>query len=1382
MALEVERLQVTVTADTGDFERAMGRVRQESHGLGSTLQGAIGTAAGFALAQVGINAFGGAISAAKGAVIGFNDQLDRAKIGFTAMMGSAEQADRFVRQLLEFARTTPFEFKGLLESSQLLMNFKFQANDVIPILTAIGDKMAASGRTSEEAIQRVVIALGQMNVKGKVSAEEMLQLTEAGVDAWGALANAMGVTTGEAQKMVEKGLVPADKAIRAILIQMEKDAPGAMDKMSASWATATSNIRDSLTQLTAQAFRPFFNLLTDMANQLAKALGSEPVRRFAAEVEAALGHLTTAMRALFRGDMSAAAREWDAFAKIAEVAILRVELALVKAATAATPFASAILREFINLSAQLAVWGMNLMASLASGIVQGGVTYVVAAAQAVAEWIAAFFRSLSPPKQGPLRDIDVWGTNLIRTLLEGMERADLSALETVARTIRDKLQAAVSFGEIGELDVVPRLVQIQALLGDVLDTLARGESVADAWWRLMDAVGGVGAGMQEFVAAAVNLAQVERELDAVNTQIRAIDDQIREVNRAWEDAKRPIEDAIHLTERYYNTLIENNNRALRAIQARVDAETAAERAKLAAMEPALAEAQLAVEQAKLQEAQNAPLKRRQDILRDITRLEQDLAKARRDQMQDVAAAEQKLKDVRERSQKDLTASDPKVREAAVRAIKNAEQDLANTREDRARRVADLEQRLADLRQKLEKEGVETAQDRLAVLQAERSIVEAQVRVKQAAAATEKFNLEEQNRLLQFQKDEALAPLKDQLDDINESHQMAVRILEENKRPLEDQKEELERQRDALSKVIETVSRRARMEREIGDLLDQQRRLLEEQAGHRGGGGAGAGAGGFGGPAGPLELPFGKPPEPPKPINVEEEIAKARDQLRAELDKQKGILRDAVKEGIKAALSDGLRDAFKAVFSPEALAVVVGGAFGAAAVIFSGGSVIWVPVLAALGSAAALAALHFGEKLGEGLVKIWPKVKDALGRMWQTVVGAMELTPIVGPFVRAFEMVGGDIVGGIAKGLKAALGGLWTVIKGAITGLIDLFKFLLGIESPSTVMAEEVGKPLIEGLWKGAKAAWDAGIAFLTGLARRVIEAVGDLSETLLDHGKDLIDGLWKGAKAVWEGAKGLAGWLTDRAKAAAEAVGDLTETLLDHGKALLQGLWQGAKAVWEGAEGVAGWLGQRATQAASAVGDLASTLLDHGKALIGGLLSGAKSLWDGAGGVVEWLGGIAGRALAAVGDLSRTLWNAGVDLIQGLINGIRSKLSDLGGVLSGVTSFIRDHKGPEERDRRLLEPAGQILMTGLARGMLAGLDEVDRATRLVTDRLTTGLSPVTVAGAAGSGAALAGTAPAGGGTTVIVQVQGPVYGFANFQQAVVEAVREGLRTRALSVR
>jgi hypothetical protein len=1021
---------------------------------------------------------------------------------------------------------------------------------------------------------------------------------------------------------------------------------------------------------------------------------------------------------------------------------------------------------------------MNLMASLASGIVRGGVTYVVAAAQAVAEWIAAFFRSLSPPKQGPLKDIDVWGANLIRTLLEGMERADLSALETVARTIRDKLQAAVSFGQIGELDVVPRLVQIQALLGDVLDTLARGESVAEAWWRLMDAVGGVGAGMQEFVAAAVNLAQVERELDAVNTQIRAIDDQIREVNRAWEDAKRPIEDAIHLTERYYNTLIENNNRALRAIQARVEAETAAERAKLAAMEPALAEAQLAVEQARLQEAQNAPLKRRQDILRDIAKTEQDLAKARRDQAQDVAAAEQKLKDVRERSQKDLTASDPRTREAALRAIAHAEQELANAREDRARRVADLEQRLADLRLKLEKEGVQTAQDRLAVLQAERSVVEAQARIKQAAAATEKFNLEEQNRLLQFQKDAALAPLKDQLEDINESHAMAVRILEENKRPLEDQKEELERQRDALSKVIDTVSRRARLEREVGDLLDQQRRLLEEQAGHRGGG---AGEG-FGGPAGPLELPFGKPPEPPKPVNVEEEIAKARDQLRAELDKQKGILRDAVKEGIKSALSDGVRDAFHAVFSPETLAVVVGGAFGAAAVVFSGGSVIWVPVLAAIGSAAALAALHFGEKLGEGLVKIWPKVKDALDRLWPAVVAAMRFTPILGPIVQAFEIAGGDVVDGFIKGFKAALHAVWAVIKGAVTGIIDLFKFLLGIESPSTVMAEEVGKPLIEGLWKGAKAAWDAGIDFLTGLARRVIEAVGDLSETLLDHGKDLIGGLWNGAKAVWEGAKGVAGWLTDRAKAAAEAVGDLAETLLDHGKALLQGLLKGAKAAWEGVEGVAGWLGHRAVQAASAVGDLAGTLIDHGKALIGGLLSGARSMWDGAGGVVEWLSGLAGRALAAVGDLSRTLWHAGQDLIQGLINGIRSKLPDLGGVLSGVTSFIPKNKGPEERDRRLLEPAGRLIIEGLARGMLAGLDQVDRATRLVTDRLTTGLSPVTVAGAAGSGAALAGTAPAGGGTTVIVQVQGPVYGFANFQQAVVEAVREGLRTRALSVR
>jgi tape measure domain-containing protein len=70
----------------------------------------------------------------------------------------------------------------------------FSAKEVMPTLTAIGDASSGLG-LGAEGLDRITRALGQMRAKGKVSAEEMLQLTEAGVPAWAILSKAIGKST-----------------------------------------------------------------------------------------------------------------------------------------------------------------------------------------------------------------------------------------------------------------------------------------------------------------------------------------------------------------------------------------------------------------------------------------------------------------------------------------------------------------------------------------------------------------------------------------------------------------------------------------------------------------------------------------------------------------------------------------------------------------------------------------------------------------------------------------------------------------------------------------------------------------------------------------------------------------------------------------------------------------------------------------------------------------------------------------------------------------------------------------------------------------------------------------------------------------------------------
>lgn len=116
----------------------------------------------------------------------------------------------------------------------------------------------------------------------------------------------------------------------------------------------------------------------------------------------------------------------------------------------------------------------------------------------------------------------------------------------------------------------------------------------------------------------------------------------------------------------------------------------------------------------------------------------------------------------------------------------------------------------------------------------------------------------------------------------------------------------------------------------------------------------------------------------------------------------------------------------------------------------------------------------------------------------------------------------------------------------------------------------------------------------------------------------------------------------------------------------------------------------------SALGNLAVTLLGVFKdAFIQLTLALGQKVLD----LKDEFHKIPGAIVNALGDLSTLLVNAGKQIISGLISGIKSSLGGLGSVLSGVTDFVKEHKGPPERDAILLEPAGRAIMQSLINGI-----------------------------------------------------------------------------------
>lgn len=218
-----------------------------------------------AMAGVGVAAAGVGIASIRLAA-----QMEQTEIAFATLLGNAEKAKRFLAELEEFAARTPFELPGLLAASRKLLAFGFEAQSIIPMMTQVGDAIAALGG-GEFEIQRLVRALGQMQARGALAGQEMLQITELGIPAWRMLAESLGVTVPEAIALVERRAIDAGTGIAAILEGLGREFGGAMALQARTTMGLWTILRDEV-RITAVALGRQLIEALDLRARLAGAI------------------------------------------------------------------------------------------------------------------------------------------------------------------------------------------------------------------------------------------------------------------------------------------------------------------------------------------------------------------------------------------------------------------------------------------------------------------------------------------------------------------------------------------------------------------------------------------------------------------------------------------------------------------------------------------------------------------------------------------------------------------------------------------------------------------------------------------------------------------------------------------------------------------------------------------------------------------------------------------------------------------------------------------------------------------------------------------------------------------------------------------------------
>jgi tape measure domain-containing protein len=289
------RVQITISANAADAKTALADVRRQLHDLGG----------GAADAGRSMESFGGSLGSVKGllsglgvaavatqftdfgvAVIDTSVKLESLALSFKAIKGSSAGAASEMRFVANVADRLGLNLVQTAESYKLIAGAAkgtvIEGAQTRAVFESVARASAALGLSADNT-KGILLALGQIMSKGTVQAEEVRgQLGERLPGAFQAAARAMGVTTAEFGKMMERGEVISDDFIPKFAVEINNMAADA-GKMGDTLGAALNRSENAWTSFkSAVGDAGFAKLATKVLNAMATEANSVAINLRAA--------------------------------------------------------------------------------------------------------------------------------------------------------------------------------------------------------------------------------------------------------------------------------------------------------------------------------------------------------------------------------------------------------------------------------------------------------------------------------------------------------------------------------------------------------------------------------------------------------------------------------------------------------------------------------------------------------------------------------------------------------------------------------------------------------------------------------------------------------------------------------------------------------------------------------------------------------------------------------------------------------------------------------------------------------------------------------------------------------------------------------------------
>lgn len=455
----------------------------------SKLGGIAKKGAGVAVAAVG--AVTAALGAGVVAGVKYNASIESYQTSFEVMTGSAEKAAEVIDKLKKVGAETPFELPDLADTTQLLMNYGFSADEAMDKMMMLGD----ISQGSAEKMSRIATAYGQMSSAGKVSLEDVKQMIEAGFNPLQEISESTGESMASLYDRISKGTISVDEITASM--QRATSEGGkyfqSMEKQSQTFSGLISTLKDNTQQLLGEVVKPISDGLTESLLPAAISAIEQLTQGF--EENGVSGMIQAAgniVNGLFTGIMENAPLLISTGMELLNQFLLGIATGI-----------PALLTK-----------GFEIVTQLALGILQNLPQLITQGAEVITNFVSGILSSLPSVLQS--------GADMILNLLHGLVQnapqiitqagvmiADFAS--AIGERLPDILQKGIEIiGELlaGIIEEVPNLlVSIPGIIADI------GSAFLDKDWGEigLNIIRGIATGVKnaagELVDAAVNAAE-----------------------------------------------------------------------------------------------------------------------------------------------------------------------------------------------------------------------------------------------------------------------------------------------------------------------------------------------------------------------------------------------------------------------------------------------------------------------------------------------------------------------------------------------------------------------------------------------------------------------------------------------------------------------------------------------------------------------------------------------------------------------------------------------------------------------------------------------------------------------------------------------------------